>query len=242
MISQPEDEHLTALSQLTAGVIPSAAAIHAARKKRELARNVVGEAGANWIGVKQPGNSNILSDDENSDGGEDSKSVRQFGIAQDTSKQMEVLSAIDNAASGSDEEKFIEEQLYKGSYSYPSTVVSTSVTDPQDLEDYPEPLVNKVHVADFSAPTMTAISVESLQSQLGSQLERLKDQLSLNSVAIQKSKEDIRVAENEITDLELHSQTLAMRYQFFQEMKGYIRDLLLCLTEKVLYWHLFKQR
>ena len=234
----PSNNKEEPLEMLTQGRIPSAAAIHAARKKREMARSFGNDVGANYIGVKNVKPTNIISDDENSDGAEESKTVRQFGVAKDTSKQIEVLSAIDNAASGSDEERFMEEQMYKGVSSFPvaATTATNTAADSVDVQEYTEDSLHKpAHPAGGAVfnPTVTAISVESLQSQLSTQLEHLKDQMSRNNDAIHKLEGDMECAEKEIAEMDLHSHTLAMRYQFFQEIKGYIRDLLYCLTEKV---------
>ena len=230
------------LSQLSEGVIPSAAAIHAARKKRELARNLGSDSGGNKINFKKQ--SNLISDDEddddddeNSDGAVDGppSGIRQFGITTDNSKQMEVLSAMDNAASGSDEEKFVEEQIHKGVYSFP-----TSTTDSKcivaDYSDNPNVFSDGVTVTNEPVPkgiVLTPISVESVKSQLQCQLMHLKEQRARNSDLENKLENDMLTANDEIIAMDGHSSASSLRYQFFQEVKGYVRDLTMCLTEKV---------
>lgn len=212
-------------SQLNEGVIPSAAAIHAARKKRELARNLGSNVGANQISIKQP------DYDENSDEAADTD-VRQFGISEKSSKQMEVLSAIDNASSGSDEERFNEEQISKGVYSLP--IVDISENEPNSIE-YEERMKSNSSFPDSSSEFIKPlpISVESLKSQITCQLSTLREQNSRNSGIVKKLEEDMLTASSDISGLENHSQALTLQYQFFQEIRGYIRDLLSCLTEKV---------
>lgn len=207
---------------LAEGVIPTPAAIHAAKKKRELARNYSDDIGTSTSQsrFKNAVPFNPISDDENSDDGVmESRTVRQFGVACDTSKQMEVLSALDNADSGSDEEKFNEEQIFKGVNSFPLPCETSETCATSDL-----------HVPSI---TFTPISVESLQSKFKSQLSYLKDQLSDNNNSTTKLTEDMKATNEEIITLDSHSQALAIKYQFFQEMRCHIRDLLLCLTEKV---------
>lgn len=151
---------------------------------------------------------------------------------------MEVLSAMDNAASGSDEEKFIEEQIYKGVYNLPIGVTVSNQIESSQWNENTEVPSNTPIPPNVSIPTITftPISVESLQSQLRCQLVHLQEQQSKNNDAVQKLDQDIQAAESGIKAMESHSQTLPIQYQFFQEMKCYIRDLLLCLTEKVLFF------
>ena len=43
----------------------------------------------------------------------------------------------------------------------------------------------------------------------------------------------METAEKEIAEVEEQSGSNSIDYQFYQQMRGYIRDLLSCLTEKV---------
>ena len=215
----------TSVSELNKGEIPSAAAIHAARKKREMARSFSSGVSPNQIMIKKTGHQGV-SDDENSE--DESQTVRQFGVSSDPSKQMEVLSAMDNAASGSDEERFIEEQMCKGVYTFPS--ISGHNTKCQETSQ--QAISQDVPIS--SIPVVSVpISVVSLQSQLNSQLEVLKERHLNNESMLTKLKDDIQTAYDEVSTIEKHSQTLSIKYQFFQEMRCYVKDLLLCLTEKV---------
>lgn len=168
---------------------------------------------------------------DNSDEGE-SNTVRKFGPTSDTSKQMQVLSALDNADSGSDEDRFIEEQIYKGVYSFPKTHVAEHEIDAGG-DTVPDQLVTPRPQTSAPAVTFTPISVDSLQSQLSSQLLQLKEQQSSNSNSLVKLRESVAAAGEEINSLGSHSSSLSIKYLFFQEIKCYIKDLLLCLTEKV---------
>ncbi len=231
----PIKEDVNALVQVSQGVIPNAAAIHAARKKRELARNT-GADTSNYISISssegtQQHSQTTNVDDDNSD---EESQVRQFGIQKDTSKQMEVLSAMDNAESGSDEDKFEEEQIHKGSYAFPANSGLESQTAPMQYE---EPVqvqgVDKPVAVLESSIKLTPISMESVQSQLRTQLTQLREQHSSNEDSIRKLVDDLETAHSEIEEAEGRSLNLSMRYQFFQETRGYVKDLLLCLTEKV---------
>lgn len=226
----PPAVHIETLStHLCDGVIPTPAAIHAAKKKRELARNSEDIISVQ-IDVKSAANAPLVSDDDdNSDEGE-SQTVRKFGPTNDTSKQMEVLSALDNADSGSDEEKFVEEQIYKGVYSFPKAYAADHKGTTGDSVSTNEEFTPEVS---FPSVTFTPISVESLQSQLNCQLVQLRENQSSNSSCLCKLTENIQAADEEIISMDSHSQVLSLRYQFFQEIRCYVKDLLLCLTEKV---------
>lgn len=231
-----EDEASKVLSQLSEGKIPSAAAIHAARKKRELARNIGCNVDPNQISLKKSDRGNLISDDDDDNSDEGEGEPRQFGITQDASKQMRVLSAMDNATSGSDEEKFIEDQIYKGVYSFPLTGPEDNKSDVDNSQDNSDRTRIDKTVVSFPEVSCTPISVESVQSQLNHQLLHLKEQRSNNFDTIHKCKGDIQTASTEIESMERHSQELSVKYQFFQEIRSYIKDLLSCLTEKVLFY------
>ncbi len=229
-----EDVNSSVHSQLSEGIIPSAATIHAARKKRELARNLGGNSTGN-LKFKDKEKSSFLSDDdENSDAADgEQSSVRQFGVSEDQSKQMEVISAMDNASSGSDEEKFVEEQICKGVYSFPVSTVADSISSPSVSVEATHTLTETTATPAPNMINLTPISIESLQSQLCFQLEHLKEQHSTNTQMISKLESDTILSNKEIDTMVNNSHSLTLRYQFFQEMRGYVRDLLMCLTEKV---------
>ena len=231
-----DDNEFNVLAQMSKGEIPNAAAIHAARKRRELARNTGAEAG-NFMSLTSsaecvaPDTARANDEDDNSD--EEAGQIRQFGLKQDPDKQMEVLSAMDNAESGSDEDKFEEEQIHKGSYAF-STL---SAPESQYVSmQYEEPCLVQSQIPAAvleSSIRLTPISIESIKSQLCSQLSHLHERRSSNEDSIRRLSDDLDTAQNEIKMAESMSLILSMRYQFFQEMKGYVKDLLLCLTEKV---------
>jgi len=235
-VKEKDGTDLNVLTQMSKGVIPNAAAIHAARKQRELARNTGAEAGSYMSLTSSaecvaPQSQRANDEDDNSD--EEASEVRQFGVKQDPSKQMEVLSAMDNAESGSDEDKFEEEQIHKGSYAFPTPSAPESHYVPMQYEE-PVPVPTQIPAAMLESNIkLTPVSIDSIKSQLKSQLSYLDEQRFSHEDSIRRLSEDLETAQSEIEMAESMSLTLSMRYQFFQEMKGYVKDLLLCLTEKV---------
>ena len=50
---------------------------------------------------------------------------------------------------------------------------------------------------------------------------------------LERLESDMETAEKEIAEVEERTELNSVDYQFYQQMRGYIRDLLSCLTEKV---------
>lgn len=218
------------------------------------------------------GKSRLVREDDNdrSDSDQEESRAMRFGQRKDMSKQMQVLSALENVGSDSDEEmmRWEEEQINKGAKltiptSQPSTMPvtlssmdqsflygSTSYPggDPaaygfNQMPSYPPPNAYSGY-QDYNASTVqpkqpqipekiVPITVETLKSRLQSHLRDLKEMNSAHQQRLGRIESDLETAQREVDRLEGRAGGMARDYQFFQEMKGYIRDLLSCLTEKV---------
>ena len=310
-----EEPQFSLTHRLSAGYIPDANMIYAARKRREIARQLgtggessgqnvmlLNSAKSNKSGEDKAakGKSRLIREDENDksdegsgDGGDEGPAM-MFGQKTEVSRQMQVLSAMENAESGSDEERFIEEQINKGvkssipvsepSTSYnPQQVASLPSVDQSFLfgsSAYPGPAdPGAVPYNPFASPSYPAypqpqqppsfpsveaggggggvyssgggagvsqqmsrlkipdklvpITVESLKSRLQNKLEDLKETHFSNSQRLERLESDMETAEKEVVHLKEHSSSNSEDYQFYQQMRGYVRDLLSCLTEKV---------
>lgn len=265
--SEEEDskEPLFSLShRLSAGVIPDAAMVHAARKKREVMRKLGGQP-QDYMPIDSSsssrddvakGKSRLIREDEydksDDSDNEEEGPARTFGQRNDSSRQMQVLEALENAESGSDEERFVEEQINKGvsvniPTSRPSTVQQPSTFDtsylypglsePPPLLTAPPPptqqdvsnQMKRLHIPEKLVP----ITMESLKSRLENQLRDVREIHLSHKQRLERMETDAITAEKEIGELEQHTSSLSVEYQFYQQMRGYIRDLLSCLTEKV---------
>ena len=80
---------------------------------------------------------------------------------------------------------------------------------------------------------LVPITVESLKSRLENRLGDLKETNHSHTQRLERLELDMTTAEKEIAHLEEHSSSISLDYQFYQQMKGYIHDLLSCHTEKV---------
>ena len=302
--------------RLKEGYIPDANMIYAARKRREIARQL-GTSGdsssqnvmlLNSARSKKTGSSTVAkgksrlireddndkSDEGSGDGGDEGPAM-MFGQKTEVSRQMQVLSAMENAESGSDEEMFIEQQINKGvkssiPVSDPGTSAGTSQqpmaslpsidqsflfgssaypgpSDPgSEYAPYPAPSYQPTYhhhhqlpqpppaqqaplSASYAAPSgggvsqrmsrlkipdkLVPVTVESLKSRLQNRLGELKETHRSHTQRLERLQSDMETAEKEVVHLEEHSSSISVDYQFYQQMRGYVRDLLSCLTEKV---------
>lgn len=84
---------------------------------------------------------------------------------------------------------------------------------------------------------LVPITVESLKSRLSNQLRDLQDSTSGHHKRLEQIRTDFERSQDEVAQAEGRKGDLGMDYKFFQEMRGYLRDLLSCLGEKVTRLH-----
>ena len=80
---------------------------------------------------------------------------------------------------------------------------------------------------------LVPITVESLKSRLTNRLLDLQDRVSGHRERLGQIRTDLERSGEEIEGAGFQRGGLGLRYQFYQEMRGYLRDLLGCLGEKV---------
>ena len=106
-------------------------------------------------------------------------------------------------------------QAYAG---YSDQVTETAVTSSNSFR-VPEKLV--------------PITVESLKSRLSNQLHDLQDRASGHRKRLEEIRTDLERSQDEVVHAEERKGGLGLDYEFYQETRGYLRDLLGCLGEKV---------
>ena len=263
--------------------------IHAVRKKRELARKKGGKS-ADYIPLESTqkaskvakGKSRLVREDDNdkSDSDQETEARMQFGKNQGISRQMQVLNALENVGSDSDEEtkRWEEEQINKGAnFTIPTSESQAQQLFPADplsaidqsflygSSSYPggdpsayplfppDPYASagpygayqqsssygSQHVARPQIPDkLVPITVESLKSRLQTHLRELNETHTGHKQRLEQIESDLHTSQREIEQAEGRSVDISREYQFFQEMKGYFRDLLSCLAEKVCCSHI----
>ena len=194
-----------------------------------------------------------------SDSDQEEGSTVTFGEREAVSRQMQVLTALETVGSGSEDEetkRWEEEQMSKGvkaamepqgkpppqntltaidqsflygSTSYPGDPAVYSIMQHPSSAPYQDPHPTQPHIPDKLFP----ITVESLKSRLQRHLMELEETHSGHRQRLDRLEGDLETANREIERLEQRSSGAALEYQLFQEMRGYLRDILSCLTEKV---------
>lgn len=129
----------------------------------------------------------------------------------------------------------IDQSFLCGSTAYPGDPTVYSLVQPPMLPPsapYQEPHSTSTiqsHIPNKLIP----ITVETLKSRLQRHLKELEESHSSHQRRLDQLDTDLETAHREIERRKQRSSEAALEYQFFQEMRGYIRDILSCLTEKV---------
>ncbi|KAM9320850.1 PAX3- and PAX7-binding protein 1 [Gastrophryne carolinensis] len=254
---------VSSLNVLRPGEIPDAAFIHAARKKRQLAREL-----GDVPSLDADGNKRLVREDEDEDDDEDDDekrrivfSVREKSQRQKIAEEIGIEGSDDEAlATGEQDEelsRWEQEQIRKGisipqvqapppaeasNLFYPSTYqgipYGSSYNAPYNYSAYgsaetkpPKP-DNSVS---FKTPSneMTPVTIDLVKKQLKDRLSAMEETHKANLEGYEKHQQSRQDSNNAISRLEGCSGDNAERYQFLQEMRGYVQDLLECFREKV---------
>ncbi|KAJ8348629.1 hypothetical protein SKAU_G00272180 [Synaphobranchus kaupii] len=256
---------LSSLSTLRPGEIPDAAFIHAARKRRQLAR----EQGGDVPPPEPDGQKKRLVREDEHDGSddedEDEKRIVFSGVRQKTQRQkiaeeIGIEGSDDEALDtvGHDEElsRWEQEQIRKGisipqvmtnqpeevnmyyQSTYEGQAYGSSYSFPYSYSsmggDDPKPIKSESSVT-YSAPSseLTPITTDLVKKRLKDRLSSMRQGLNSNVKRYEQIDEELEASASTIQRLEGSSDTVADQYKFLQEMRGYVRDLLECFSEKV---------
>ncbi|XP_077361282.1 PAX3- and PAX7-binding protein 1 [Festucalex cinctus] len=255
----------SSLNTLRPGEIPDAAFIHAARKRRQLARELGGDAPL--VETEAPKKRMTQEDQDGSDDeDEDEKRIRFSGVRSKTQRQkiaeeIGIEGSDDEALNaGQDEEvsRWEQEQIRKGisipqvqssqledssayyqnsydtqpygtGYSMPFTY---SVVPPQASKP-PAPADSASAHFGLSVCDLTPVSIDLVKKRLQDRLGHMHTGHNANVNRYTQIQEDLNASESAILQLDGSSNDNADQYQFLQEMRGYVGDLLECFGEKV---------
>ena len=171
----------------------------------------------------------------------------------------QVLTALENVASDSEDDetrRWEEEQISKGmkastqpgepsqpdypdlapsSYTHASAHYSTAPPSySQYVDPFAPPPITRTTSAAIQLPTkLVPITMETLISKLRRQLRDLEEDEQSKSMRLRQVEEDLDTAHDTIERIEREQPLHEREYHFFQPMRGYLRDLLSCLNEKV---------
>lgn len=89
------------------------------------------------------------------------------------------------------------------------------------------------------APEQKVVTVELVEKRLSEQLDSKKQLHRMHKQEYEKTKFDLELSKENIVDLERKAVDVSDRFAFYQDIRGYIKDLLECLREKVVYLLIF---
>ncbi|KAF2978698.1 hypothetical protein EK904_010876 [Melospiza melodia maxima] len=244
---------LSSLNVLRPGEIPDAAFIHAARKKRQMAR----ELGDFTPVDSEPGKGRLVREDENdaSDDEDDDEKRRIVFTVKEKSQRQKIAEEIGKPIFGRkyiivkrktfDIEFFLlassqpaevnnvyyqntyQTLSYGSSYGIPYTYAAygSSETKSQKTDN----------TVPFKTPSneMTPVTIDLVKKQLKDRLDSMKEMHKANRQQYEKHQQSQEDSTKAIERLEGSSGGIGERYKFLQEMRGYVQDLLECFSEKV---------
>ena len=82
-------------------------------------------------------------------------------------------------------------------------------------------------------PGGLTITVDMVSQRIKERLSSVQQVHRSHVLEMEKHSNDVRDYKKSITSLEAKSADVSDRYQFYQEMSGYVQDLIDCLNEKV---------
>ncbi|XP_033927147.1 PAX3- and PAX7-binding protein 1 isoform X3 [Melopsittacus undulatus] len=214
---------LSSLNVLRPGEIPDAAFIHAARKKRQMAR----ELGDFTPVDSEPGIEG--SDDEALVAGEQDEELSRW-------EQEQIRKGINIPQVQPSQPAEVNNLYYQNTYQtlsygssygvpYTYTAYGSSETKSQKTDN----------TVPFKTPSneMTPVTIDLVKKQLKDRLDSMKELHNANRQQYEKHQQSREDSTKAIERLEGSSGGIGEQYKFLQEMRGYVQDLLECFSEKV---------
>ncbi|KAM6986286.1 PAX3- and PAX7-binding protein 1 [Aplochiton taeniatus] len=251
---------LSQLSTLRPGEIPDAAFIHAARKRRQQAREQGGEPPL--VETEAPKKRQVREEDQDGSEDEDEDDKRiNFSAVRTKSQRQKIAEEIgiegsDDEAldTGQDEElsRWEQEQIRKG-ISIPQ-VQSSQPEEPSSTMYYQNSYESQPYSAPYSLPysytamvpesakappysapsgVLAPVSTDLVKKRLRDRLSQMRVGYDANARRCECVQEELATSSSTIRHLEGSSNDNAEQYKFLQEMRGYVGDLLECFNEKV---------
>ncbi|CAB1333317.1 unnamed protein product [Coregonus sp. 'balchen'] len=238
---------LSTLSNLRPGEIPDAAFIHAARKRRQMARELGGDAPL--VETDTPKKRLVREEEEEGDGSDDDDDEEEKRISFKGSDD----EALDTGGQDEEVSRWEQEQIRKGT-SIPqvqscqpddsgsgSMYYQSNSYDPQQpyssTYSLPYSYISKAEgcALVYSAPggDLSPVTADLVKTRLRDRLSQMRVGHDANAKRYDQIQEELEAAQNTIRRLEGSSNDDAEQYKFLQEMRGYVRDLLECFGEKV---------
>ncbi|XP_063249678.1 PAX3- and PAX7-binding protein 1 isoform X2 [Prinia subflava] len=214
---------LSSLNVLRPGEIPDAAFIHAARKKRQMAR----ELGDFTPVDNEPGIEG--SDDEALVAGEQDEELSRW-------EQEQIRKGINIPQVQPSQPAEVNNVYYQNTYQTLSYGSSYGIPYTYAAYGSSETKAQKTdNTVPFKTPSneMTPVTIDLVKKQLKDRLDSMKEMHRANRQQYEKHQQSQEDSAKAIQRLEGSSGGIGERYKFLQEMRGYVQDLLECFSEKV---------
>ncbi|XP_033099376.1 PAX3- and PAX7-binding protein 1-like [Anneissia japonica] len=255
---EDKDEIAGKVRNLTSGSIPDANLIHLARKKRQMAREM-GQQDFVPLDDTQTYASNdsrLIREDDNDNSDDDENERMGFSVRHKTNRERIIESIDINQFAGDNHDRdemdlFEVEQIRKGtSTSAPQGQGPVEQTS-QDAYFYPEVpyLSTNPYGEDYSAleysdeapaPPMALlpldlpqVSLETLKKNIKDRFESVDEVYRSHQREEEKLTDQLESSKSNSDRLKESTKSASDQYSFFQEMRGYVSDLIECLNEKV---------
>ncbi|XP_038077839.1 PAX3- and PAX7-binding protein 1-like [Patiria miniata] len=263
------------------GMIPDAATIFAARKRRQIARETGGRA--DYIPLddtKRYGNtgkkagreeSRLVRDDDNDASDSEEEGRMSFTVKHGTNRQRMREAINENVDDGSDHDKdhseelqrWEQEQIKKGTsvpqaqesttssaaaaaavaasyyyqqqefpYGQPTSQYATPVGGAYGIGAEQQPVIHALNTTPMCE--MPVVTIEQVKKKLKDWFESVKDVHRAHERELDQQQERLESSADTSVSLKDSQGGVSGQYQFFQEMKGYVKDLVECYGEKVL--------
>ncbi|XP_076444487.1 PAX3- and PAX7-binding protein 1-like [Babylonia areolata] len=253
--SEDESGPVAFRNRLARGEIPDAKMIHFIRKQRQMARNqedFIGLEQNEASGEKGSSSSRLVRDDEHDKSDDEEEGRVDFTVNNAARERQKIRDDFMAAEHGSDEEsekeekKWEDQQIQKAVKQAPevilqqhmngsqATAVAATTSSGPDLSRYGPNLATPMPFqTPLSAGDTSQITLESVRKRLQERLDTLDTVYRGHKLALDTARSDMEEAQTTITTCKQSTDGLEERYRFFQEMRGYVRDLVECLNEKV---------
>ncbi|CAH1986796.1 unnamed protein product [Acanthoscelides obtectus] len=213
---------------LESGAIPDAAMIHAARKRRQRAREL-GDFIPTEEDDQQPEDKGRLLREDDNEGSDDERIDMEVNLAlRDQERRREQFLAAQESEQELDE---WEDQQIRKAVTGAAMEAARELLYPPECPPAPRisaPVLSAATGAPVVARTPQAIAA-SLREHLEAAMQRRDEhQRRLDEVAVEVERLKI-----ELEDTKVKAPEAAGRFQFYQELRGYITDLVECFDEKV---------
>ncbi|XP_060072979.1 PAX3- and PAX7-binding protein 1-like isoform X2 [Ylistrum balloti] len=246
MDSEEEDKG-TLHKLLGKGEIPDANMIHNIRKKRQQARDMGDFVPLDNAAKQENSSSRLVREDDNDKSEDDEEGRMDFSVNMAALERQRIKDQFLAAEHGSDEESDQEREWEAQQIKKGVTVgqpVETKAEDQEVSDDgtsqtngYTYQSTNNVTFQPFTAMSKTSnltdINMDVIKKRLKERLDSMEEVSQRHTQERDTLVADIDDADQTTVTCEGSVDSLEKRYRFFQEMRGYVRDLVECLNEKV---------